>query len=58
MRRIRHRYELPVEPRDERLDVTVTLVALVLLVTALLAVSSLLLEPVVRTLASILVTVQ
>lgn len=58
MRGIRHRYELPVEPRDERFDVTVTLVGMVILVTALLSVSSLLLEPVVNMLTSFLVTAQ
>ena len=58
MRGIRHRYELPVEPRDERLDVTLTLVGLVILIAVLLSVTSLLLEPVVKMLTSILVTAQ
>lgn len=58
MRHLRHRYELPVEPHDDRLDVTVTTVAIVLTVTAALSVVSIFLSGLLGAVSAFLVAVQ
>ena len=58
MRSLRHRYELPVEPRDDRLDVTLSTVVMVVVVTACLAVGSLVISAIVRALTAMMVVIQ
>ena len=58
MRHLGHRYELPVEPRDGRLDVALSTIAVVFVVAAFMALGSLVLSAIVNAIAALMVVTQ